>query len=90
MFNGIYLPLELWRRLDSNGGFDGVRGGKRLTFENVGRRINNSEFASLISGSWVGTTIEPSNFLEKVIRSVLETGRTVTLAVKHGEPPSLS
>ena len=43
--------------------------------------LNNSEFVTLVANSWVGTTIGQSAALEGVIRSVLESGKTVTFAV---------
>ena len=54
-----------------------------LSFANVGRRINNREFVALVAGSWVGTSIEQSGILAPLIRQVLATGKTVTLAIKH-------
>ncbi len=83
LFKGIYLPLDLWKRADAAGRFTGPRGGKVLTFQNVGRRINNSEFVGLVAGSWVGTSIEQSAVLTEIVRKVLETGKTVTIAIKH-------
>ena len=83
LFKGIYLPLDLWKRADAAGRFTGKRGGKVLTYENVGRRINNSEFVTLVAGSWVGTSIEQSAVLGELIRKVLETGKTVTIAIRH-------
>jgi hypothetical protein len=83
LFKGIYLPLDLWKRADAAGKLKGVRGGNLLTFANVGRRINNSDFVALVSESWVGTSIEQSAILGQLIREVLSTGRTVTLAIKH-------
>ena len=66
LFRGIYLPLDLWRRADAAGRFTGTRGGKVLTYENVGRRLNNTEFITLVAGSWVGTSIEQSAVLEEL------------------------
>ena len=83
LFKGLYLPLDLWKRLEAAGRFKGSRGGNLLTFQNVGRRINNSEFVGLVSGSWVGTSIEQSAVLRRIIRQVLATGKTVTFAIKH-------
>jgi len=83
LFKGIYLPLDLWKRADAAGHFTGKRGGKILTYKNVGRRINNSEFVALVAGSWVGTSIEQSAVLGELIRKVLETGKTVTIAIRH-------
>jgi hypothetical protein len=88
LFKGIYLPLDLWKRADAAGCFAGKRGGKVLTFKNVGRRINNSEFVALVAGSWVGTSIEQSTVLGEIVRKVLETGKTVTIAIKHASGPA--
>ena len=83
LVSGIYLPLELWKRLHHSGRLKGEKGGNVLTFANVGRRINNTEFINLVRGSWVGTSIEQSMVLANVIRQVLASGRTVTFAFRH-------
>lgn len=83
LFKGIYLPLDLWKRADAAGLFTGKRGGKVLTYENVGRRINNTEFVMLVAGAWVGTSLEQSTVLGGLIRHVLATGKTVTIAIRH-------
>ncbi|WP_331326921.1 hypothetical protein [Methylobacterium fujisawaense] len=83
LFPGIYLPLGLWKMLASSGRLKGSKGGNLLTYANVGRRLSGPEFVSLVAGSWVGTTISQSKSLEKLIRDVIEGGRTVTFAVKH-------
>ena len=87
LFKGIYLPLDLWKSLYANGRLKGPKGGNVIGFDNVGRRLSNTEFISLVTNSWVGTTIPQSAELEKVIRSVLETGRTVIFAVKRESAP---
>jgi hypothetical protein len=86
LFKGIYLPLELWKRADAAGKLKGSKGGNVLTYANVGRRINNSEFVGLVAGFWVGTSIEQSAILGPLIREVLASGKTVTLAIKHIVP----
>ena len=86
LFKGIYLPLDLWKRSNAAGRLKGSKGGSLLTFQNVGRRINNTEFVGLVSGSWVGTSIEQSAILRQLIRDVLASGKTVTFAIKHGAP----
>lgn len=83
LFKGIYLPIDLWKRAEAAGRFRGSRGGNVLTFGNTGRRLNNSEFVNLVAGSWVGTSIEQSAVLAPLIREVLQTGKTVTLAIKQ-------
>jgi len=55
LFKGIYVPLDLWKRANAASRFKGKRGGNVLTYENAGRRINNSAFVTLVAGSWVGT-----------------------------------
>jgi hypothetical protein len=87
LFGGIYLPLGLWKTLHGSGRLKGLQGGHVLSFKNVGRKLSNSDFVELVANSWVGTTISQSVELAKVIRAVLETGRTVTFAVKHVRAP---
>jgi hypothetical protein len=88
MFPGMYVPHGLWKALAASERLKGPRGGNVLTYGNVGRRLNGSEFITLVAGSWVGTTIAQSASLEALIRSVLESGRTVTFAVKRSPPPA--
>jgi hypothetical protein len=83
LFSGIYLPLDLWKSLSASGKLKGPKDGNLLSFDNVGRRLTNSEFVLLVTNSWVGTTVPQSAELEKVILAVLETGRTVAFAVKR-------
>jgi hypothetical protein len=83
LFKGIYVPLDLWKVLDASGRLKGPKGGNVLSYENIGRRLNNSEFVTLVADSWVGTTIGQSAALEGVIRSVLQSGKSVTFAVKR-------
>lgn len=82
LFKGMYLPLDLWKSLADDPVTQGPRGGRVVSYRNVGRRLTNSEFVTLVANAWVGTTVPQSSLLEKVIRSVLETGKTVTIAVK--------
>lgn len=83
LFKGIYLPLDYWKMSNAADCFLGTQGGRVLTYDNVGRRINNSEFVSLVAGAWVGTTIEQSSLLGDLIKTVLETGKTATIAIRH-------
>jgi hypothetical protein len=86
MFPGMYLPHGLWKALAASERLKGLRGGNVLSYKNVGRRLNGAEFINLVAGSWVGTTITQSASLERMIRTVLESGRTVTFAVKRDGP----
>ena len=82
LIKGMYLPLDFWKCLASDSITEGPRGGRLLTFENVGRKLNNSEFVAMVANAWIGTTAPQSALLAEVIRSIIETGKTVTLAVK--------
>jgi len=88
LFPGMYLPLDYWRRLVVDPATAGERGGRLITYENVGRRLSESEFVPLVAGGWVGTEVAQSEMLEAVIRDVLEHGKAVTLAVRStaGKP----
>ncbi|MBK3801837.1 hypothetical protein GAY33_21930 [Azospirillum brasilense] len=86
LFSGMYLPLDYWKRISTDTATIGPKGGRQLTFENVGRHISNSDFISIVGGAWIGTTIPQSAVLSKVIRAVLETGKTVVFAVKRQAP----
>ncbi|WP_419949132.1 hypothetical protein [Candidatus Palauibacter sp.] len=85
LFSGMYLPVYLWKRLERSRLLRGPRGGKRLTFDNVGRWLNNTEFIHLVKGSWLGTSGTQSKPLGELVRDVLAR-RAVTVAVKHGDP----
>ena len=83
LFRGMYVPLDLWDHLRGSGRLVGPRGGKMVTFENTERWMSNTEFINVVSKSWVGTSTAQSDSLEPVIKEVLTTGKTVTMAVKH-------
>ena len=82
LFKGMYLPLDLWKSLAGDPVTQGPRGGRVVSYANVGRRLTNSHFITLVANAWVGTTVPQSALLEKVVRSVLGTGKTITIAVK--------
>jgi hypothetical protein len=79
----MYLPLDLWRSLSNDPATEGSRGGRVISYDNVGRKLTNTEFIALVGNAWVGTTVPQSSLLEKVIREVVGTGKTVTFAIKH-------
>jgi len=83
LFSGMYLPLDLWRSLANDPVTEGPRGGRVISYDNVGRKLTNTEFIALVANSWVGTTVPQSSLLEKVIREVVGTGKTITFAIKH-------
>ena len=83
LFRGMYVPLDLWHRIRQSGTLRGLRDGNVVTYANVGRYMSGTEFTNVVSESWIGTSMAQSDILEPVIRRVLETGKTMTMAVKH-------
>lgn len=86
--NGIVmrLPLSYWKRLEIDENLKGPKGGRRLAYSNVGRYFDNTSFATMIKGAWVGTTISQSKLLEDWMKDVISSGRSVTFAVKIDKP----
>ncbi|MGE5502252.1 MAG: hypothetical protein ACM33T_15190 [Solirubrobacterales bacterium] len=86
LVRGMYFPLDHWRFVAADPALIGPRGGRRLTFENAGRYLDNTSFLSLVAKAWIGTTPNQSAVLETAIRAIIQSGRTVALAVKKDAP----
>jgi len=85
LVNGMYLPLDYWKRTCDDPALKGKRGGMRLTYSNVGRYMDNSAFIHIVSNAWVGTSITASSVLEKAIRDTIGSGKAVMLAIKRDD-----
>jgi len=83
---GMYFPLEYWKALALDPVTKGPREGRVVTYANVARRLSNPHFLTLVQHAWVGTTVPQSQLLQRVIESVIESGKTLTLAVKSTVP----
>jgi hypothetical protein len=83
LIKGMYLPLQYWELLSGHPTMTGSRGGSRLSYKNVRRYFDNTEFVTMASGGWLGTNIGQSKLLEKAIKSTLESGRSVVFAVNN-------
>lgn len=80
---GMYLPLEYWKTLaDDKVLTKGPRGGQRITYQNVKRYLDNTEFINFVAKAWVGTNAKQSSHLKSLVMQVMRTGRSVALAVK--------
>lgn len=84
---GMYFPLDFWKSLAADPCTLGPRQGRIITYNNVPRRLNNTEFLALVAQAWVGTTVPQSKLLQAAIHSVLQSGKTLTFAVKAATPP---
>jgi hypothetical protein len=80
---GMYIPLAYWKLLESSRQMAGSRGGRLVTFDNVGRYLTNTEFAMLVVKAWVGSEPTQSNIIAPMIRETLQTGRAVLYAAKE-------
>jgi hypothetical protein len=86
MVPGMYIPLDYWQMIEEADDMVGPAGGKLVTFNNVGRWLDNSTFLTIVGQAWVGTTSSQSAILESLIRRSLTSGRTLALAVKVQNP----
>jgi hypothetical protein len=77
---GMYIPLEKWKLLAVSKTLTGSRGGRGVTFDNVGRYLDNTGFIALVSDAWVGTTPTQSIALEEFVRETLTSGRAAVIA----------
>ena len=61
---------------------EGERGGKAISYDNVGRYLDNTGFKTIIEGGWIGTNQNQSLYIERIIKDILENGKTAVLAIK--------
>jgi hypothetical protein len=71
---------------------EGPRGGRVISYDNVGRKLTNTEFIALLANARVGTTVPQSSLLEEVIREVVGTGKTIKHQVQSsaGDPADVN
>ena len=60
----------------------GKRGGRIISFKNSPRYLTNTEFSSSVNRGWIGSNMNQSDVLESVVKSFLETGRALLVAVE--------
>lgn len=82
LVSGMYIPLDQWKLLEMSEHIRGKRGGRAITFDNVGRHLTNTTFQMLVSDAWVGTTPGQSKVLGLAIRETLSSGRAAVLAIE--------
>jgi hypothetical protein len=85
LIRGMYLPLDYWQLIETDPTLVGPRGGRMVTFENVGRYFDNTEFIPLMTKGWVGTTPIQSDVLRPLIQEMIQMNRPLTIAVKTEE-----
>jgi hypothetical protein len=87
MSEGMYLPVSLWDKLVSSGQLAGPRGGTALTYHNVDRYFNNTNFIRLVERAWVGSHGLTSEHITKIIEGALKAGESTILATSSSGPP---
>ncbi len=78
----MYFSRDHWRFLEIDADLVGQRGGRKITYKNMRRYLNNGEFTNLVQNAWVGTTPAQSSILEPIISEILTEGKAVIIAVK--------
>lgn len=79
---GMYFSLDHWKFLETDSDLTGPRGGRAISYFNVGRYLDNTHFTNLVQGSWIGTTPKQSEMLEEIVASSLREGKAVMIAIK--------
>lgn len=82
LVQGMYIPLDYWNILSKDSSIKGPRGGKVISYRNVGRYFNNSEFVTMVARAWVGTTANQAEVLKRLISSTIQGGKAVAIGVK--------
>ncbi|MGN6370353.1 MAG: hypothetical protein ACTHN5_19025 [Phycisphaerae bacterium] len=84
MVSGMYIPLDLWRRLLKSPNIVGNQGGRAISWQNCSRKFNNGEFTNLLRHGWIGSATGQSKTLSSIIERVLSSGRMLVLAATSG------
>lgn len=79
MMKGMYLPLDLVDLLRA-------AGERSLGYRTVDRHLNNTQFISLLSDGWIGTTGVNVADLNELAAETLRSGRSLVLAADSGGP----
>lgn len=81
LFDGMYIPLDLWHRLHRSKRLRGKLGGNLVTYENVGRWLSNTKFVQMLTDSWVGTSPIQAESIDRLISNAFALSRGVVLGV---------
>ncbi len=81
LFPGMYFPLEYWKILINDPVTAGPRGGRIVCFENVRRKLSNTDFVQLVASGFIGSRLYQSKFIRALVSKVLAQGKSVTLEV---------
>ncbi len=80
MIPGMYLPLPYWKMLLSSDNTLGEKSGRKISYENVSRYINNTLFTELLQNGWVGSQVSNTNLISKQIKQSITGRKSIILA----------
>lgn len=80
MVSGMYIPLELWEVLLNNNSTSGPKGGKLMSFKNIGRYFNNSQFINLSQNGWIGSKVDNANMITNIIMNSINSDNSLIIA----------
>lgn len=83
LIKGMYIPLDYWELLIRSPQVVGPRGGIQITYENVGRHINNTLFIDLVQHGWIGSRSNETIDLTNIIRQSIENNHSVVIATSQ-------
>lgn len=83
LFDGMYIPLDLWHRLHRSGRLRGARDGNLVTYDNVGRWLSNTKFVHMLTDGWVGTSPIQAEVIDRLISNAFAFRRGVVLGVQE-------
>lgn len=83
MIKGMYIPLDYWEVLIESPDITGRSGGKRITYDNVGRYFNNTLFILLVQSGWIGSRSHDTAIISEVIRAAIAGDRSLILAAQR-------
>lgn len=80
MIPGMYLPLQYWNLLMVSDSTIGAKGGRKISYENNTRYINNTLFVELMQNGWIGSQVSNTDAITEQIRISLDAGNSVLTA----------
>jgi hypothetical protein len=80
LMSGMYLPLDYWEAFCTSSHIRGRRGGRKITYRNVGRYMDNGLFVGLVQAGWIGSRGSVSDTVTLVLNS-LHLGKSVVAAI---------
>ena len=80
MIPGMYIPLVYWKLLLFSDSTLGEKGGRKVSYSNVDRYINNTLFTELVQNGWIGSQVSDTEQITKQIQESIAGGNSVVLA----------